>query len=57
MHVDKALGIISRICTDDFTKEALAKIRKSMVETIKRNKELEGINDFLEEYVSGTIPD
>jgi hypothetical protein len=57
MHLDKALGIINRVCTDDLTKTALAKVRKSLVETTKRNKELKGINDFLEEYVSGTIPD
>ena len=57
MHLDKALGIINRVCTDDLTKTALAKVRKSMIEATKRNRELKGINDFLEEYVSGTIPD
>lgn len=55
MHLDKALGIINKSCTDDLTKTALAKIRNSLIEKARKINELKTINAFLEEYVTRTV--
>lgn len=56
MYLDDALEILQRVCTNDNSKTALVRIRNSIVEKNRKINELQEINNFLEEYVSGTIP-
>lgn len=57
MSLTKALDILQRVCPSELSKKALVRIRNCLMEKTKRINELKEINVFLEEYVSGTIPD
>lgn len=55
MGLDEAINILEGICPTALARIALEKIRKDIIEKSKKINELENINLFLEECLSGTV--
>jgi hypothetical protein len=57
LSLNEALDVLQRVCPSELSRRALVRVRNSLMEKTRRINELKTINTFLEEYVSGTIPD
>lgn len=56
ISLSEALDVLQRVCPSELSRRALTRVQNCLVEKDKRINELKTINDFLEEYVAGTVP-